>query len=986
MVRTQHNHETVANTVLAELLSDRGLDAEAEIVVKGRRPDIVITRDRDRIYLETEYEPASTVDDDAKSRLRQNMPKGASVRRLVAFAIKLPDALKSDKQKILKQRFQHASLELIWRVWYASRDPKGKLRLSEGASVSGNIDELARAIRTVEAEVYDLENAVDVLQDGASEAGDELSADTLSELAKNVFKNNKYKPDGDEQASESAARTTARLSAIIVINAMMFQERISHSNKKIPKLLLRCPPKKAWREDIFSKAWDEILGIDYSAIFEMAYDIMDTLNGKEAQPFLESCVTCARRVVELTRSGSHDLSGRIFNKLVEDRKFVKAYYTRIPTATLLAGLALAPHRWEGLDWEDAQMPNKFRVIDPACGTGTLLMAAYKQIEANAKIAELNDERKIHAFHKTMVEVAIHGFDVEPAAVNIAAATVAYVAPPKAVFEEMNFFEPKFGIEPDGAAHLGSLDFFDPTQSKFEEVAKAIKPLGIKKGTAVMEQADLIIANPPYTRFGASGKDKKTGKGKTSESIFGQFSKQDRAALTKHLSEKLRGTGANQNAGLATAFIVLADSKVKPNGRIAFVLPSTALTSAYWADLRRQISERYAVEFVISAQVDKLESLSFETHMNEVLLIARKLKSGEQPPREAIFVNLSSAPADAYEASLLVSEINKIAKQRGAIRKISDAPVGGAAIGGKSVDKQWGEALIAPVGAESWSAALWKIGVTGQYVWNLYSEGVLWNADRTHAIHTFQLTELQEICNISPTDSQSIKGARGPFEVEEPYDDRHPFAAMWHLESDAIKSMLQAPNAGLIPKSKSSREAINKVVSFAGHLQIAPELRYNAQSYAAVYTEAKALGVRSWFTLTFKDDAKADAYEKVMALWLNSTLGLCCQIAHSTFSQFGRGTIGKTGLLSLPVLDVTKLNLGELNAAQKIWDDLKDAEFKPFHRCDSDKTRIELDNRLLKDVFGLGADALEAITRIRELLVQEPRVHGGRKLPQINYPR
>jgi len=30
-----------------------------------------------------------------------------------------------------------------------------------------------------------------------------------------------------------------------------------------------------------------------------------------------------------------------------------------------------------------------------------------------------------------------------------------------------------------------------------------------------------------------------------------------------------------------------------------------------------------------------------------LLIARKLASGETPPRQAIFINLSSFPADAY---------------------------------------------------------------------------------------------------------------------------------------------------------------------------------------------------------------------------------------------------------------------------------------------------------------------------------------------------
>jgi type I restriction-modification system DNA methylase subunit len=64
--------------------------------------------------------------------------------------------------------------------------------------------------------------------------------------------------------------------------------------------------------------------------------------------------------------------------LVSEQKFLAYYYTTIPAATLLAGLALLPD----LDWTRVDALRELRVADPTCGTGTLLMAAYRQIVEN----------------------------------------------------------------------------------------------------------------------------------------------------------------------------------------------------------------------------------------------------------------------------------------------------------------------------------------------------------------------------------------------------------------------------------------------------------------------------------------------------------------------------------------------------------------------------------------------------------------------------
>ena len=50
-------------------------------------------------------------------------------------------------------------------------------------------------------------------------------------------------------------------------------------------------------------------------------------------------------------SNSHDLTGRIFQRLISDREFLATYYTLPASAALLARIAVS--KLEGVDWADA---------------------------------------------------------------------------------------------------------------------------------------------------------------------------------------------------------------------------------------------------------------------------------------------------------------------------------------------------------------------------------------------------------------------------------------------------------------------------------------------------------------------------------------------------------------------------------------------------------------------------------------------------------
>jgi len=47
----------------------------------------------------------------------------------------------------------------------------------------------------------------------------------------------------------------------------------------------------------------------------------------------------------------HDLMGRVYHLLLADAKYMGAFYTMVPSATLLLSLALLPKDWS-IDWSD----------------------------------------------------------------------------------------------------------------------------------------------------------------------------------------------------------------------------------------------------------------------------------------------------------------------------------------------------------------------------------------------------------------------------------------------------------------------------------------------------------------------------------------------------------------------------------------------------------------------------------------------------------
>ena len=172
-----------------------------------------------------------------------------------------------------------------------------------------------------------------------------------------------------------------------------------------------------------------------------------------------------------------------------------AYYTSIPSSTCWPALALAPERWPGLAWNQVDALSQFRLVDPACGTGTLLMAAYRRILQNCSASGARAADP--ALHQALVERVIIGTDVVPAAIHLTAATLAAMSP-SVRFERMQLHTLMYGIdEISGGAHFGSIDWLKApeAQSSFSATREQIGATSGAGSVVQRPDVDLVISIP-----------------------------------------------------------------------------------------------------------------------------------------------------------------------------------------------------------------------------------------------------------------------------------------------------------------------------------------------------------------------------------------------------------------------------------------------------------------------------------------------------------
>ena len=316
-------------------------------------------------------------------------------------------------------------------------------------------------------------------------------------------------PLKDEKTEKANQRreTAARVSALVLANAYIFQEQLGLTDTRIDTL--RKLEKNKDMIGATAKHWRWIWeNINYVPIFQLGEHVLNQLpESSNTTVAVKALLAEAQGICQQQAALRHDLMGRIYHWLLHDAKYLGTYYTSVSAATLLLKLTLSL-TWRQ-DFASARELADFKVADLACGTGTLLMAAAQSLsdryirDRAAQDLSLSD-KDISVLHQTLMQNVLHGYDVLPTALHLTASTLALLAP-EVAFRNMNLFVMPMGID-HGTPRLGSLDFLDQpevrTQFSLDNTQLDTVRTGAGKSgyaNAKVPPLHLCVMNPPFVR-------------------------------------------------------------------------------------------------------------------------------------------------------------------------------------------------------------------------------------------------------------------------------------------------------------------------------------------------------------------------------------------------------------------------------------------------------------------------------------------------------
>ena len=452
----------------------------------------------------------------------------------------------------------------------------------------------------------------------------QLKVDDLADIygGKTVFENVLQYEEGRYPLEEMR-----HAAAYLLINQLLFYYVLSRVDSSLPPL----DEEKIQKPIDLAQYFEHVLKRDYSSIF--GFDVASRLPVNATDVVKKVVMVVKALAPEKIR---HDLLGKVFHELIpfEVRKAVAAFYTNNEAAEILAQLAI--------DKPDA------KVMDLACGSGTLLVAAYRR-----KRELLQKEKGDFTLedHKRFLEQDLTGVDIMPFAAHMAVVHLSLQALAAgheaekvriAVWDSTELKPgqtiPAISRELKAAYRRPTLEMFIKERPPGEEAyieKGAVTLEGIGGEQIQLEQSDLVIMNPPFTRY----------------QRIPTYYKEILAKRFSEYTELLHG-----QSGYHGYFIFLADRFLKYDGRLALVLPATVLRIKSALGVRELLTRKYHIEHIITTW--ERSAFSESTSFREILLIARKLKTVDlsSASRKCAVIVIKKLPKSPEEAHTIAEKI------------------------------------------------------------------------------------------------------------------------------------------------------------------------------------------------------------------------------------------------------------------------------------------------------------------------------------------
>jgi len=646
--------------------------------------------------------------------------------------------------------------------------------------------------------------------------------------------------------------------------------------------------------------------------------------------------------------------GKVFHELIpfEVRKAVAAFYTNNEAAEILAQLAI----------DDPYA----KVIDLAVGSGTLLVASHRRkrdLLLKSKGAFTLED------HKRFLEQDLTGIDIMPFAAHLAVVHLSLQALLSrhetervriAVWDSTKLKPgqviPAISRELRVAYKRPTLDMFTEGPPPFDKAyvkRGALTLEGLGGEEIPLEQADVVIMNPPFTRQERIPDEYKN----RLYSIFSDYE--------KYIDRRM---------GYYGYFVMLADRFTKTDGRIALVLPATILRLSSSLGLRKLILEKYHVEYIITTT--QRAAFSEGAQFREILLIGRKLKDRPNGFLKSAIVTLKKLPQNIDQSRQFARQLEEIlAKGIGQFedewlrieivsqKKLEEnvSNIFPLLPGAKGLDIIWDELsikdMLIPVKDYMQKESrmfeglhLWK----GDKYFDPQHTFVL--RDESRALKKYDRWYAKDIGNrfLSAEDRITKTRIKIPLRSTIPglrrlsginkidITDQLDFVVV--SEFEYAKEFFREDAGDMIPKLEGRRKSAERKLC---HIAIGRRFDLSAPGTQAVtYYSSRKMAPANMF-LGIKDIPSDDA--KILALWFNSTPNIIQLVRKRKETRGAFMQLNKYILLEFLVINPSILDENSQKVLLDIYEDIKDVEFPSILEQFRGRfsTRVKMDKAILK---------------------------------------
>ena len=780
---------------------------------------------------------------------------------------------------------------------------------------------------------------LNLLESGISEAAFHMRNDELQPALDRHFGIHNLKPSDKSKQADGCT-----IAALLMMNAAMLHQRIANGNWLSGITDLESAKNQVNVVARIRREWERIMRHDFRPVLEPAVNaihaIEDTAKLAGLERALRHIAAEAQRIAETYADMGADHAGPLFNRVMGNQASDGAFFTKPVAASIAARLtldALGP-----TDWTSADTWRETKILDPACGSGTLLAAILADMKRRAQ-QQGATQAQLNELQRAAVERAIKGLDINPVSLQLAASQLT-AGNSDIRYRQMGLHLMPYGPDRDDptrvsagslellgqkaiVARRGELDIADYRLAS--QAVWSAADAELEDAAEAAQNARIVIMNPPFTNRAKMGEKFRKGDQQTLRQ------RADALEQTLIHNDKALEDFVDKNT-LGPLFVALADKCLTtPQSILTYIRPTIALTAPSGQNERIVLAQRYHIHTILTSHLPGQINMVQRSNINESVIVAKR-HAGTKPPTRII--NLDRMPIDEAEvADLHESLVNC---EQGAI------PNG------------WGEVSYWPaerIEAGDWTASIWR------------SPELAVSAARF--ADDVSMRTVSE-SDLSPWATGQI--LRDSYESAE-YDLPGSFPILKSAGADSQTTIQSQPDEYWVPKKRNEEflklnngiyPEVAKMLRKAGYLLITASQRNTTARLTAVASDKRYVG-NGWMPVTGLSPEEA----KALAVFLNSTPGrLQLMRNHGRTIEFPTYSREEAGRIRIPNIKDASVR-DELAAC---WELTRRMEVPQFRDGDSVSPVRRIWDESVAAVCGW--DAAE-LARLRALLHAEPHVRG-----------